>query len=418
MTATAPAFDVAVERRVLVAGVASTTASVLPAFLTGAVGVQIRADLGISESGVGLAITAFFATAALGSMVLGRTAERIGAAAAMRLGLLISAATLAGVAAVARSGGTLTAVLLAGGVANALTQPSANLLLAERVRPARLGVGMALKQAGMPTATLLGGLAVPAVALTVGWRWAYVTGAVLALAALALVPSPGGRTVRRRPGPSEAGSPAVGRGRPADRVGRPDQPLWLLVLLSSAACLGAAAAGALAAFLVSGAEAAGLAEGAAGLLLTGGSALGIASRLLHGWLADRQHLDPLPRVTVLLATGGAGYLLLASGQPWAYVVGTPVAFAFGWSWPGLFNLAVVRANPSAPAAATGTTQTGVYLGALAGPALFGLLVDHHGYGPAWAATAATSVAAAVALIEGRRRLRRFRPIGSHHTGAG
>lgn len=421
MTVAASPFDVAVERRVLAAGVASTTASVLPAFLTGAVGVQVRADLGINESRVGLAITAFFATAALGSMVLGRTAERIGAAAAMRLGLLISAATLAGVAALARTGGTLTAVLLAGGVANALTQPSANLLLAERVRPARLGVGMALKQAGMPTATLLGGLAVPTVALTVGWRWAYVAGALLALAALALVPPSGGRTMPRPTGTRGDPAPATERAGRAGRAGRarrPDQPLWLLVLLSSAACLGAAAAGALAAFLVSGAEAAGLGEGAAGLLLTGGSALGIASRLLHGWLADRQHLDPLPRVTVLLAIGGAGYGLLSLEQPWAYLIGTPVAFAFGWSWPGLFNLAVVRANPSAPAAATGTTQTGVYLGALAGPAAFGLLVDHVGYGPAWAATAATSVAAAVALIEGRRRLVRFGPTRVGDTGPG
>lgn len=32
----------------------------------------------------------------------------------------------------------------------------------------------------MPAASLLGGLAVPALALTLGWQWAYVAGAVLA----------------------------------------------------------------------------------------------------------------------------------------------------------------------------------------------------------------------------------------------
>jgi predicted MFS family arabinose efflux permease len=393
--------DAALERRVLAAGVAATTASVLPAFLTGAVGVQLRADLGISEGAVGIAITAFFTTAALGSMVLGRAAERIGASTAMRTGLGISVATLLGVAILGRSAGSLSLVLLLGGVANALTQPSANLLLARRVRRERLGVGMALKQAGMPAATLLGGLAVPTLALTVGWRWAYVAGAVLALAAFTLIPSaePGeGWRFRRRSGDRPT--------RPAGS-GRPDQPVWLLVLLSSAACLGASAAGALAAFLVSGAEAAGIAEGPAGLLLTGGSALGIASRLFHGWLADRHHLDPLRRVTLLLAVGGLGLSLLALDVPTGYLLGTPIAFAFGWSWPGLFNLAVVRANPSGPAAATGTTQTGVYLGALAGPAGFGLLVDRAGYQTAWLVTAAVSVTAALALVEGRRRLTRF-----------
>jgi MFS family permease len=410
--------DAALERRVLAAGTISTTVSVLPAFLTGAVNVQLRADLAITESRVGLAITAFFSTAALGSLVLGRAAERLGASTAMRTGLVISVATLLGVALGARSAWTLTFVLLAGGVANALTQPSANLLLAERVRPERLGLGMALKQAGMPGATLLGGLAVPAVALTVGWRWAYVAGAGLALVALALVPS--GRTARPTLRAENLSARAGGGEDPPRpiRSGRPDQPTWLLVLLSSAACLGAAAAGALAAFLVSGAEAAGLAEGPAGLLLTAGSALGIASRLVHGWLADRGRLDPLRRVTLLLAIGAAGYALLALHAPAAYLVGTPVAFAFGWSWPGLFNLAVVRANPGAPAAATGTTQTGVYVGALAGPAGFGLLVDRGGYDLAWAVTAAVSLAAAIVLVEGRRRLRSFDARATTSTPAG
>lgn len=405
MTALGPDVDPAVERRVLAAGVVATTVSVLPAFLTGAVGVQLRADLGISEARVGLAITAFFTTAALGSMILGRAAERIGAPTAMRLGLAISGATLLAVAALARSGASLTLVLLAGGVANALTQPSANLLLAERVRAERLGLGMALKQAGMPAATMLGGLAVPALALTVGWRWAYVAGAVLALAALGLVPPVGQRSASRR-STDEVVAATLGHDQnlPPVRSGRADQPLWLLVLLSAAACLGAAAAGALAAFLVSGAEAAGMSEGRAGLLLTLGSALGIASRLIHGWLADRRRLDPLLRVTALLAAGAAGFLLMALHAPVAYVVGTPIAFGFGWSWPGLFNLAVVRANPSGPAAATGTTQTGVYFGALAGPAAFGLAVGHIGYEGAWVATAAVSMAAALVLVLGRRRV--------------
>jgi predicted MFS family arabinose efflux permease len=403
-----PAPVTAGENRVLAAGVAATTASVFPAFLTGAVGVQVRADLGISEAVVGLAIAAFFATAAGGSMVLGRAAERLGATTAMRLGLAISIATLLGVAGLARSAVSLVAVLLAGGVANALTQPSANLLLAERVRGERLGLGMALKQAGMPAATMLGGLAVPALALTVGWRWAYVAGAALALVAWALVPPAG--AVRETAGGTAVAGDEDPPLPPPRRSGRPDQPVGLLVGLSAAACLGASAAGALAAFLVSGAEAAGLGEGPAGLLLTAGSALGVASRLAHGWLADRRRLDPLARVTVLLAAGTLGYALFATGTPAGYLVGTPIAFAFGWSWPGLFNLAVVRANPSGPAAATGTTQTGVYLGALAGPAGFGLLVGVGGYPLAWTVTAAVSGAAAAVLAVGRRRLRRVAPV--------
>ena len=376
------------ERRVLAASIIATTASVLPAFLTGAVGVQLRSDLEISEAGLGLAIGGFFTTAALGSMLLGRAAQALGATIAMRLGLAVSAATLLSVAAWSRSLTSLLAVLAAGGVANALTQPSANLLLAERVSQRRLGFAMALKQAGMPTSALLGGVAVPTFALTVGWRWAYVAAGALALAAMVLVPA----ATSARPA-----SKGVARSRP-------DQGLSLLVLLSVSAALGAAVAGALATFLVSGAEASGMAPALAGLLLTGGGLLGVASRLWHGHLADLDRIDPLARVTLLLAIGSVGIGSFALQVPAGYVAGTVLAFACGWSWPGLFNLAIVLANPSAPAAATGVTQTGVYLGALAGPLLFGLGVDRFGYSTAWAGTATALLVAAAVLVFGRRQV--------------
>ena len=71
---------------------------------------------------------------------------------------------------------------------NALNQPSANLMLVTHIDAERLGFALATKQSGMPAGALLGGAAVPAIALTVGWQWAYVAGAVIA-------------TVGGRPGP-------------------------------------------------------------------------------------------------------------------------------------------------------------------------------------------------------------------------
>jgi cyanate permease len=57
-----------------------------------------------------------------------------------------------------------------------------------------------------------------------------------------------------------------------------------------------------------------------------------------------------------------------------------------------------------PAAATGITQTGTYLGAVSGPLLFGVLVEAASYDVAWVCTAVTSVAAAGAVLTGRRML--------------
>jgi hypothetical protein len=45
------------------------------------------------------------------------------------------------------------------------------------------------KQAAVPAATLLGGIAVPVVALPLDWRWVYAGGAFAALAAIAVAPS-------------------------------------------------------------------------------------------------------------------------------------------------------------------------------------------------------------------------------------
>ena len=92
-------------------------------------------------------------------------------------------------------------------------------------------------------------------------------------------------------------------------------------------------------------------------------------------------------------------------QPWSYILATPLAFAAGWAWPGLFNLAIVRANPAAPGFATSVTQTGTYVGAGLGPLAFGLIVGHGGYSWAWLATSVAALLAATAVITGRSRLR-------------
>ena len=370
----------------------AATASALPPFLVGALAVQLRDDLGFDAAGLGLAISAYWLSSALCSAVLGRVAERLGARRALRIGLCANVVVQLSIAALARTWGALVVVLLVGGVVNALVQLAVNVLLAQEMPPRRLGLALGAKQSAIPMGTLLAGLAVPALALTVGWRWAFVAGAALGLAALTVLPDV------RRP-------PVAATDRP--RIG--DRPLLPLVVLAAAGALGAAAAGALAAFLVSGGVEAGIAEGAAGLLLTLGSGCGIAVRLTAGLRADRRPGGHLRVVALMLLGGGVAFLAFATGLAGAYVLATPLAFGAGWAWPGLFNLAVVRDNPDTPGAATGVTQTGIYIGALAGPLAFGAIVDRAAYGPAWVATAVCSLLAAGAMVAGQHLLHRRAP---------
>lgn len=379
------------ERRIQVSAVSTALVGVLPVFLTGALAVQIGRDIALGPWRLGIASGSFFAAAALGSALMGRLAERFGPGVSMRMAGILAAVLLALVA-VVESYAVLLMLLFAAGMANALAQVAANLLVAKGVAPQRQGWSLAMKQAGVPAGTLLGGLAVPLLGVTVGWRWAFVAAAVAAAAAATAVPvhavAGGGRAEPRRPDG--------------------DVPLRPLLLLAVAVGFASAANGSLATFMVSAGVDAGFDESAAGFVLMGGSAIGIAMRLLAGQRADRRGGRHLPVVSALLVGGAIGYLFLAPGAVATHLVGAAIAFGSGWAWPGLFNLAVVRLNPSAPGAATGITQTGVYVGALAGPILFGLVVDVSGYELAWTLAALSSIGSAVGMAFGRRQILRWR----------
>lgn len=383
--------------RVLAATAGAATVCVLPPFLLGAMAVQVREDLGFSDGGTGLAVGAFFAAAALLSAPLGRWSEQVGGGHALRV-----AALWAGLAQLLLAAGAHSLVLLivlnafAGG-ANAVGQPAANLLIARAVPGNQQGRGFAVKQSAVPFSTFLAGLAVPSIALTAGWRWAYVAAAGVALVAAVAVPVSG-----------PAGTPG-GSSPPTTGVGAGGRlPFRVMAVLATGVALGASAAATLGAFFVSAGVEAGLSEGTAALTLTLGSALGIAVRLAAGVLADRRSGGHLRSVTAMLVLGSFGYLLFALDRPGIMLAGVPLAFGAGWAWPGLFNFAVVLANPASPGAATGITQTGTYLGAVIGPLVFGFLAEQFSFGWSWVVAAFLGWAAAAAMWTGRAMLRRAR----------
>ncbi len=371
--------------------IAVATAGVLPAFLAGGLSVQITSELGFGAAYLGLAVAIFFASAALASVVMGRFVERVGSHMGMRLAAATSALSLLGVALLARSWTGLALCLVLGGLANAMAHPSANLSLAREVPENRQGLSFGIKQASIPTATLLAGLAVPTIAATLGWRWAFVGGAVLAVAISLAVP---------REDPVPAPKPK------GERNG--DARFGALALLALGIGLGSTAATPLGAFLVGSSVESGIRVGTAGLLLALGSAVSILIRIVFGYLADGMSGGRLRLVAGMLAVGILGFALLSTGAPWAIVVGTLLAFGAGWGWPGLFNFAVVHSSPGAPAAATGITQTGASGGAALGPLIFGFVVEATSYSTAWMVCGGISLAALVAILVGRRMLLRDR----------
>ena len=255
-------------------------------------------------------------------------------------------------------------VTVIGGLFLALAHPSVNLGIARTTVVHRQGLAYGFKHGAIPAATAIAGLGLPVVAIPLGWQWIYVMCAGLALIAVALVP--------RSPQSYEVGRVDT---KSDDTPTVRSSPLSLLIVMAIGAGLGIFGMDALATFLVPYAVDVGFGEGAAGVLLAAGSVLGIITRIIMGWLIDRRTAGGLATVATFLALGAAGIALLTTGSDPAIVVGSLVAFTFGWGWSGLFTFAVVRRNPGAPAAATGITMTGIYVGAAVGPALFGLVAE-------------------------------------------
>jgi MFS family permease len=370
----------------MLAAAAMTTLGALPVFLLSAQAVLVREDLQFSEPQLGLAVSAFFGSAAVASLSAGALVERLGRRSGTVVAGGLAAANTLLIATAAHAYGVLLALLVMGGVANAALQMTANVALARSVRPERQGLGFGIKQSAIPVAILLGGLAVPTVGVVVGWRWTFVAAALAAVVVIVA----GLRMPQSAAGP-----------RPGLRA-RDRPPPGALLVSFTAMVLASAAVNSLGAFLPAWSFHVGLAPGTAGLLLAAASALSVLARILTGVVADRRRGRNLPVVSGYLLMGAVGLGLLSVGDVPMLVVGALVAFGIGWAWPGLFLFAVVRVGRDSPATASGSVQAGAFTGGAAGPVLFGLLVAATSYPTAWRTAAAVLVVAAVLLMVARR----------------
>lgn len=361
----------------------------MPAFLTGAMAVLLRSELSFGESGLGIAISVFFGTAAVLSVRAGRLVERIGGHRGMLIGAVGSAVSMLGIGTIARSWAHLLVLMVVGGASLSMTQPASNLVLARAVSFERLGLAFGAKQSAIPAATLIGGAALPIVGLTLGWRAAFVgmTGATLLFVALLAL----------RPFPATSPSAPAPHGDAAPRR---------LVLLAVGAGFGMAAGNSLGSFYVEFAVASGTEVGRAGTLLATGSVFCILARLAWGWLADRRDGNNIVFIMRLMGIGALSYLALGmiSWPPLLLFV-TLLAFATAWAWPGLMLYTTVRLSREAPAAGTAIVLSGAFVGGTLGPVGFGLLVEYGSYRLAWSVAGGCLVLATGALWIARRALR-------------
>jgi predicted MFS family arabinose efflux permease len=351
---------------------ASLVLAALPVFLVGGLAVQIRADLGFSESALGAAVTIGFAAGALAAPFGGRFADRLGPRTSLYAGALLAVVALLGIGMVAETWGVLVLFLVVTGLAVAVTDPGLAILVGRAIRPHRQGLAFGIKEASIPAATLAAGLAVPAIALTVGWRWAFGIGLVPLLVVVFMLP----RVVSDSDTSSRVASQAT--------EASPGTPRRKAIILSAiAAALGTAAASGVGVFLTESAVAMGLTQGNAGFLLAAGSGAGIVARISAGVVADRTGGPQFKLISLMLAFGAVTIALGGTGSAALLVVGTIGAFTGGWAWTGIFFLSLIKFSPSAPGAVAGIGTFSLGVGNASGPLLFGLIAQNFSFAAAW-----------------------------------
>jgi predicted MFS family arabinose efflux permease len=375
--------------RALVAGVLHVVAGVLPGFLAASLAPRIDADFPFSESALGAAVAVVYVACALLSSPAGHLVERAGARRAMVAGAASTIVCCLGVAAVAESAVALAALLVLGGVGNAIAAPAASAVLGRHVPERRHGVAFGAMQAGAPLGAVMAGLALPAVAIPFGWRWAFVATAAVAAAA-ALVAPPAGRA-----GPATTGE-------------RPRGPTSVHALADTAWLASSAGTG-LVSFIVLYAVESGMSQSAAGLLLAALSVAAAGSRIAIGVRLDRGGGDPLRPAAAMMAVGAVGFVALVSGVPAVIVVGALMAGGAGWGWTGALTSAVVARAPQAPAWAVGVMMAGLFAGSVTGPLATGLLAEREQFTAAWLTLAAFALAAAATVALVSRRSARSGP---------
>ena len=363
----------------------------LPLFMVGGLAVQIKEEFGFTEAALGAGVTVGFVVGAATAPVGGRLADRIGAKTSVYFGSSLSALALVGLGLFTSGWGTMVVFLSLAGGAVAITDPALAILVNRAIPSARQGLAFGIKEASIPAATLAAGVAVPAIALTVGWRWAFAIGLIPLVVVMGMLR---GMDIDARAGSTEAAR---------DPSAKPPPNRRALFLAATAAALGTAAASGVGIFLADSAVSMGVSPAGAGLLLATGSVAGIFARVGAGVMADRTGGPQFKLIALMLAAGALTMALGGTGNTWLLVLGTVGAFAGGWAWTGIFFLSLVKTNPERPGTVAGIGTAGLGAGNASGPLLFGVVAQNYSFSVAWLGAALVAGVAAVLMNMARSR---------------
>ncbi len=327
-------------------------------------------EFGVQRWQIGALVTATTLIGAVISPSVGALTDRIGARSAALLTLFISSVGLAGIA-VSPSFALLVVAALIGGVGQAIANPATNKLISLHAPVGRRGVITGIKQSGVQFGTFLGGLTLPAIAVSFGWRWA------VGLFAIAFVASGVVAVVVL---PSDGTPPSPGATSTADL------PPIIRRLAVYGFLLGAAGTAIFTYLPLFAEESLGFSKSVAGYTVAFTGLVGVAGRIGWGRIAEHR-LGAIPslRIIAVMAALAAALLVASTAIAPLVWVAALVTGLSASSWNSVGMLAIISTLPSSSAGrGSGVVLLGFLLGLAVGAPSFGYSVDLLGsYVPGW-----------------------------------
>lgn len=351
-------------------------------------------SLHLSRAQVGLLFPAVYLGGVLMSLPAGWLTDRLGVRLTLVIGQGLTGA-LVGLAALSPDFPVLLGFLFLSGFGWSVLNPATGKAIVEWFPPHERGFAMGVKQTGLTLGGIAGALLLPPVALWIGWRRALAMAAAGSLLSAVL-----GVAYRQPPGGS------VERGAEGPRFAeivpfllRPG----LLVVFASGFVLSMAQASVLTYLVLYAKEVFAVSVVGAGRLLALAQVGGTLARVGWGIVSDRLFGGRRrPGLIVTALIGAAVYAVFSEGSLSTWALAPLLALIAGagtFGWVGLYLALVAEVGGARYAGLlTGVAIMFAWSGVLAGPPLFGLLLEGTGsYRLPWLALAVAVLLVAVAL---------------------
>ncbi len=336
-------------------------------FVVGTLAPFLTDEFDMNRTQLGGLVTGAFLVAAVASPIVGVIVDRTRTHRALAALFLLVGAMYAGLS-MAPSYIWLWVLLALGGLAQALTNPITNKVIAQKVPTRKRGAIIGLKQSGVQFGALLAGLILPTAASQFGWR-----AAVLGVSAIALIAAAMSGVVGRSLSVDQA---------PSGRVRGEKRRLTTEVrsLVAYAFLMGGGVAATTIHLPLFAYEQLAFSPAVAGFTIAIAGAVAIAARITWGRASDR--VDNLWGMLRLLGVGailGTGLTLFAIVWPVALWAAVLILGVSAMAWNALAMIAAVRAAGTDSAGwVSGIVNSGFFAGFVISPVVFGALVDATG----------------------------------------